>query len=412
MIFLIPNGIITLPGGISFNRTILSFYLLVVVIFKEKKLDLGISKYVFFYYISLLLVIFLTSDEVPISFQLKTFIRSFVADGVLLYVLYYTTIKHTNAYVFFSWTIIILILITTIYGFFNASFLGSNPYLKLFSFAPDQQYEMEIEMGDSGRLFGRVTSIYLSPWYCGNFLTISGIFLIFLYQKIRKRLWEIAFLGIIFFSFWIFVIISGNRSALAILIIFYTIYMYSKIQLWKSVAISITIIILFIFVITPNVPFIETYIESLYSNSNKVTGSSVNGRIEQLFGCYEEWSNAPLFGHGYNWSSYYRFSHNGNQHPTMLGFESIIFIQVCNLGLYGCIMTYYMFYYLYNRINKKAKDAIYIMCGFLSYSLVTGIYGSYETFIVFYITSVQLLASRNLKYQSKKYVKKWITKLK
>lgn len=48
MIFLIPNGIITLPGGISFNRTILSFYLLVVVIFKEKKLDLGISKYVFF----------------------------------------------------------------------------------------------------------------------------------------------------------------------------------------------------------------------------------------------------------------------------------------------------------------------------------------------------------------------------
>lgn len=52
------------------------------------------------------------------------------------------------------------------------------------------------------------------------------------------------------------------------------------------------------------------------------------------------------------------------------------------------------------------------MCGFLSYSLVTGIYGSYETFIVFYITSVQLLASRNLKYQSKKYVKKWITKLK
>lgn len=75
-------------------------------------------------------------------------------------------------------------------------------------------------------------------------------------------------------------------------------------------------------------------------------------------------------------------------------------------------MTYYMFYYLYNRINKKAKDAIYIMCGFLSYSLVTGIYGSYETFIVFYITSVQLLASRNLKYQSKKYVKKWITKLK
>ena len=84
MIFLIPNGIITLPGGISFNRTILSFYLLVVVIFKEKKLDLGISKYVFFYYISLLLVIFLTSDEVPISFQLKTFIRSFVADGVLL----------------------------------------------------------------------------------------------------------------------------------------------------------------------------------------------------------------------------------------------------------------------------------------------------------------------------------------
>ena len=125
MIFLIPNGIITLPGGISFNRTILSFYLLVVVIFKEKKLDLGISKYVFFYYISLLLVIFLTSDEVPISFQLKTFIRSFVADGVLLYVLYYTTIKHTNAYVFFSWTIIILILITTIYGFFNASFLGS-----------------------------------------------------------------------------------------------------------------------------------------------------------------------------------------------------------------------------------------------------------------------------------------------
>ena len=48
MIFLIPNGIITLPGGISFNRTILSFYLLVVVIFKEKKVRFRNIKIRFF----------------------------------------------------------------------------------------------------------------------------------------------------------------------------------------------------------------------------------------------------------------------------------------------------------------------------------------------------------------------------
>ena len=110
-------------------------------------------------------------------------------------------------------------------------------------------------------------------------------------------------------------------------------------------------------------------------------------RLNQLEGAIKEGSKNPLFGLGYGWTGYYH-SLKGD-HPVCLAFESLIYVIICNSGIFGFFLWTYMVV-KYLKINRKMKlneNVLFdcLMVYYLSYSCITGEYGYMKMFLIFYV---------------------------
>ena len=118
-----------------------------------------------------------------------------------------------------------------------------------------------------------------------------------------------------------------------------------------------------------------------------VSGSSVEMRLNQLEGAIKEGSKNPLFGLGYDWTGYYMGLKG--VHPICLYFESLIYIIICNSGVFGFFLWTYMVV-KYLKINRKMQlneNVLFdcLMVYYLSYSCITG-EGSYmKYFLIIYV---------------------------
>ncbi|GLB51553.1 hypothetical protein NBRC110019_05920 [Neptunitalea chrysea] len=135
--------------------------------------------------------------------------------------------------------------------------------------------------------------------------------------------------------------------------------------------------------------------------SSNVKGSSLDMRTVQFEGCIDEIQNNFLFGNGFAWTSYYRL--NFGTHPTMLAFESLIIMVLCNSGFIGLVLWGVMIFKYLKLVNRKIrlashKSVLYaFMASYIGYSTITGEYGYLKYFLIFY----SLIYMQNIKNISK-----------
>ena len=131
------------------------------------------------------------------------------------------------------------------------------------------------------------------------------------------------------------------------------------------------------------IPVLDTYVRSLFQmESNSVSGSSINQRLEQLSASLFEIQNNPAFGNGYAWHSYYIWQNDGYGHPLLHGWESLLFVALTDSGYVGVIV--WILFSIYFLIKFKEIGLVCLFTYFMIYRLVTGTFGE-DMFYIFYV---------------------------
>lgn len=122
---------------------------------------------------------------------------------------------------------------------------------------------------------------------------------------------------------------------------------------------------------------------------SEIGGSSMDMRWEQLQGCFAEVKDIPVFGHGYGWT--WNYLRANTIHPIILAFESLIYVVICNEGIYFGLSLWTVFLFL---LIKNIHSLSYwkhrtllttLTIGYITYATVTGDYGYMQYFILFYV---------------------------
>ncbi len=90
---------------------------------------------------------------------------------------------------------LVCIAIASIYGLFLTQTEGLNFYIMELTDISGGEYNIEYLTRDTGRMFGRITSVFIHPMSFGLFL---GLSLVFIYSCIRKvNVYIIAILSLL-----------------------------------------------------------------------------------------------------------------------------------------------------------------------------------------------------------------------
>lgn len=326
-------------------------------------------------------------DGVPMGHMLTEWRKDVMNVLFLPIVIWNTMLIDQTSVKLFRNTMLICILIAIGYGLFLTQLNGVNPYVMLILTFIDssQDYESYYEAAGSGRLFGRISSVFIHPMSFGLFIGLSFIYLFFLinFQNFKKGL---IYLLLILATF-IMAVLCGVRSVLGGLIVAF-LYYFIVGRNYKGMFIAILGGLLGLAILSM-IPELSDYVTSIADVKNEkgtVGGSSIEMRLAQLGGAIEEASSNPLFGLGYGWTNYYQ-SINGD-HPICLAFESLIFVIICNSGIMGIFLWLYMVMRFF-KINKSFKlRKLFVinslMVFYISYSCITGEYAYMKTFLIFY----------------------------
>lgn len=288
-----------------------------------------------------------------------------------------------SSIILFRRTMLICIFIVVAYAFFVVLNGGINPYAMFFVniFDIEVDYESYYEADESGRLFGRISSVFIHPMSFALFLGCALIYLFFL-LKVKKNNWIMCLIvGVVIMS-----VFCGVRSVLGGLFVTILYYLFVSKNVKLFIGFAIGGVILYFLLLSS--PFLYSYFHSIAElNSSGVRGSSVAMRIEQLQGAVSIMMENPLFGLGTDWTSYYR-AHIG-RHPICLSFESLLFVILCNNGILGVFCWSYMIikFFLINIKNKIENINIVnaLMVFYISYSIITGEYNYMKYFLIFYV---------------------------
>lgn len=278
-------------------------------------------------------------------------------------------------------------VIAVCYGLFLTTMPGQNPYqmvmLLLSGIGGDVDWYSYYGAFDSGRLFGRISSVFQHPMQFALFLGLSVIYVFAVRNKISKTFFVIIMFGLVVMS-----MICGVRSVLgglAVAVAYYLVVgrnakVFGALLILGSIAI----------VIISQIPELSVYLGSIADINNKtgaVSGSSVEMRFDQLYGAVEEAEANPIWGLGYSWTTYYQ-SLYGN-HPVCLAFESLLYVIICNFGIAGfviwCTLALLIIWnnFKFDLKEKVVVDALFVF--YVAYSAITGEYGYMKLFLIFYV---------------------------
>ena len=297
------------------------------------------------------------------------------------------------------------IVIAALYGLFLTTIPGVNPYMMVISAVNGEEFNLAYAAGYSGkmdyeafeegdniifsndiilndeRLFGRISSVFAHPMVFGLFL---GFALLFLYRnKENISKWLLYFVSLVMLTD---VIVCGVRTVIAAISVV-ILFLLIKSRKFKYVF-YFAIIGTIIWGIIANSPWLSNYLESIIDeSSSNVSGSSLELRIAQLNGCFHEIQNSLLTGKGFGWTGY--FLSQQEEHPTMLHFESLILVILCNSGIIGVFLWIYMSAKIisFNDLNDRSTAAYLnsLLFFYLTYSCITGEYGYMQYFLLFYV---------------------------
>ncbi|WP_308773443.1 O-antigen ligase family protein [uncultured Bacteroides sp.] len=348
------------------------------------------------------LVIMLFSNETPLSYMLNTYRLHIMKIFILAFVMWNVILNDNSSLNLFRNVCLGCIAIASIYGLFLTQTEGLNPYIMELSNINGEEYNIEYLTRETGRMFGRITSVFVHPMSFGLFLGLSFIYICSCVKKVN-----IYTISILFILVLINVFTCGVRSViagLAISILFYLIF----IRKFKIVVGSL-IIMGIIYTIISNIPQMSDYVMSIVDkNSSNIGGSSLEMRITQFLSCFDIIQNNPLFGMGFDWHQFYMQSHIS--HPKLLCFESLVYVVLCNFGLMGALLwiIYSCKMFKYIRSLGKLNQILFPLSLFIfyvAYSCITGEYGYMQFFILFYIIMIGdiYIKNKSLTHYKKNY---------
>ena len=282
-------------------------------------------------------------------------------------------------------------IIAVLYGLFLTTMPGTNPYMIIVSAANGEEFSLSYAAGNASasenttlnesRLFGRISSVFSHPMTFGLFL---GFVLFYLY-RIKDNIHHWLLYGLTMFILTD-IIVCGVRSVIGatIIAILFLMIQSRNYKLFFIMVLSGCIL----WTIVSYIPVLSTYLGSIIdSDSSDISGSFLEMRLSQLNGCFQEIQNTYIEGKGYGWTSYYISQFGG--HPTMLNFESLILVILCNSGIIGMILWIVMSVIVlkYNNWSERPiailLNSLFIF--YIAYACITGEYGYMQYFILFYI---------------------------
>jgi hypothetical protein len=383
--------------GITLSYNLINILFLAVFFFQYKKYDISLDfttmKPFLFLYIALLLLT-LFEWATPWEFQLNRWRTSFMRTCIIPFILWNMSLKDVKMLKYIQWALIISTFIACTYGVFLMQLEGANPYTSYLVdyFGIDYDAAKVYEETDNARLdfstAAKIQSTFEHPMtWCLFLCFIMLVFYSFVSKKGIDNRWLywslLAFVG---FN----ILISGVRTGIATMAIAFFYYMLQK-RNWKIFAFTFIAAIIAFFVIESNESLSNLFssFTDVTGKKSEVKGSSITMRLNQLQGAFDEIEDHLLVGKGYNWSNSYLAVNE--VHPVLLGFESLIFIVLCNHGLVG-IGIWVTFFILLFRTQRKmelSRDDVLLMdCMviiFFSYAILTGEYGYLSFFAAYYV---------------------------
>lgn len=390
-LILIPYLIIPF-GALNFSYNFIQLILTINLIFQFKNNKWGrinfilIKPFVLLYF-SLFIISFFTFDT-PIQYQLKNLISQFIKVTSISFVIWNLCLYDFKSLKIIKYCLSISFLLASFYGITLINLNGFNPYLMFLSNFFNVESASEIFSNIDSRLdfsnAGKIQSTMVHPMTWSLLLCFYSI-IIFTYFLKSLNKFYLLFISILLIN----VLISGVRTGL-ITIVIGSLYLLFKNFNIKIASIALVFVLLLSFFILSN-NSLSNLFNSFYELSetkNKVSGSSISLRLQQFDGALKIITSNPFFGKGYNWNVYYREIHG--DHPVLLAFESLIFIVLCNNGVFGIIIWFSFMISLIrlnskfkiDRIDKSILNSIVLM--YFTFIIVTGEYGYIFYFSIIY----------------------------
>lgn len=391
--FLVPLSDITL-GPINLGQNFVKMVLILSLLYDFKirhhyKLSWKLMiPFILYYAIELAIIPF--QSETPSSWMYNTWRVSIMSTLFGAFVIYNVLSKYPDSLKLIRYAILVSILIAGVYGLFLTTTNGFNPYINLIVLSKGTALEAESLMGyfsaEGGRLFGRISSVFMHPMNFGLFIGLAFFYVFSIRKNIRK--WVMILLMSILTLDALF---CGVRSCIGGLVVAVAFYLLMSRNI--KVGVLTLVLGLIVYNIVLKMPGLSDYLSSITDINNtqgNVSGSSVEMRLDQLNGCLVEIRNNPILGKGYGWDGWYKS--NFGDHPVILSFESLIFVILCDNGFLGFVI-WGILIYMVVRNNKKfhlidTAIANSLLVFYIAYSCITGEYGYMQYFLIFYICLV------------------------
>lgn len=385
---LVPISDITL-GPLHLGENLVKTLLILAIIFDFKirhhykfswKL---IVPFILYYVVELVIIPF--QNETPANWMYNSWRVSMMSTLFGTFVIYNVLSHYPRSIKLFRNSLLISITVAGLYGLFLTTTGGVNPYIMgiaLLTKSADVDY-LSNYFAVSDRLFGRISSVFMHPMSFGLFLGLSFIYVYSIRLKIKK-LPLISILVILALDS----LFCGVRSVIGGLVIAISFYLLFSRNL--KVALSTLVIGLVAYNIILTMPELSSYLSSItdiHNTQTDVGGSSIELRMDQLRGCIYEIRNCPIIGKGFDWDAYYTQNFGG--HPDILYFESLIFVILCDNGIFGFVIWGCLIAMILRQNHKfKIKD-VYVadamLVFYIAYACITGEYGYMQYFLLFYI---------------------------
>lgn len=394
-IFLIPYMKISL-GGLTLQWNLINIILLLAFFYHRQEYDDDFNYdwrplLPFFLYFGISLILMPFQEGVPFNEAISVWRVQSMKFLILPFVIWNDIRTSYDSLRLYRNVTIGCIIIASLYGLYLTTMPGINPYMMLISAANGEEFNLAYAAGNSGlsddttlnddRIFGRISSVFNHPMTFGLFLGFS-LFYLYRNKEIISQ-WLLYSLSILILTD---IIVCGVRSVIgaAFVAILVLLFQSRNFKLLCMAAITG----LFILTLIIYVPALNNYLGSLIDfSSSDIQGSSLDMRISQFEGCFEEIQSTLIEGKGYCWTNYYTIHFGG--HPTMLFFESLLIFILCNSGIIGVAVWLAMsiIIYKYNNWSEKSVASILnaLFAFYLAYALFTGEYGYMMYFIIFYM---------------------------
>ena len=332
-----------------------------------------------YFFVSLVIVFF--SQTVPLGIQFRNFLTEV---AMLLFSLQTFLLLKDNERPAKTLRIMLCcaVIFNMVYCLFFEVLIGVNPAgmpLYIVLGIGDNEFITDMIDSERGGLGFRAQTIYRHSLSLGQYmLAILPLFLM------KGKLFLKYVFVLLVCSL---IVLSGSRSAMApmLLILFLGEMNNFKVHFRKFVLLVFTLIVSLSFISDKEWKKFNKEIEPFVASlafwddqkqyENKIDGSSMELRFNQFDAALIEIADNPFFGRGYGYREYYMIRHN-DLHPELLGFESVLLLQLVERGWLGLLLYFIMIYYIYKLFSRSLMDKMTIrlvLLGFMLSIVMTGV---------------------------------------